>query len=258
MWSAFSFANGQMIFQGLMATDYGRFAARDIRYRGTATIMLLELVPMFTVIFLGAFIGASLLGAYGQSNAQDPGFMFVTLMGALGVVFVFITQIRINVMNLYSGSIALASGFDVAAHFRPGRPWWMFLVWILGVVTYATNVINHLGIFLAVAGVLTNTWVLIILADYFVCRRWLGLGRSEDIEFREHEVRSWNPCGLCALGVAVIVGGLGIGEIYPLYYASFLAMVIGPLLHIGLTVATKGKYYTPERRRRVTEAVSES
>jgi purine-cytosine permease-like protein len=121
LWNGLSLANGQMIFQGLMATDYGRFAARNIRNRGTATIMLLELIPMFTVIFLGAFIGASLLASHGASNAQDPGFMFVTLLGAVGVVFVFITQIRINVMNLYSGSIALASGFDVAAHFRPGR-----------------------------------------------------------------------------------------------------------------------------------------
>lgn len=247
MWAAFSFANGQMIFQGLMATDYGRFAARQIRYRGTATIMLLELVPMFTVIFLGALIGASMLGSHGQSNAQDPGFMFVTLIGGLGVIFVFLTQIRINVMNLYSGSIALASGFDVAAHWRPGRPWWMFLVWIIGVLTYASNVINHLGIFLAVAGVLTNTWVLIILADYFVCRRWLKLGRSEQIEFREHEVRAWNPCGLISLGVAVTVGAFGVAGAYPTAYASFLAMGIGPVLHVAITSATRGRFYTPKQ-----------
>lgn len=249
MWNGLSLANGQMIFQGLMATDYGRFAARHIRYRGTASIMLMELVPMFTVIFLGAFIGASLLAGHGPSNAQDPGFMFVTLLGALGVVFVFITQIRINVMNLYSGSIALASGFDVAAHFRPGRPKWMFLVWIIGVATYASNVINHLGTFLTVAGVLTNTWVLIILADYFICRRWLKLGRAEGIEFREDEVRSWNPCGLISLGVAVAVGAIGVAGIYPAYYSSFIAMVIGPLVHIAITVTTKGRFYTPDPAR---------
>jgi cytosine permease len=248
IWGAFSLANGQMIFQGLMATDYGRFASRDIRYRGTVGIMLGELIPMFAVIFLGVFIGSSLLselGSGGQSQAQDPGFMFVHLMGLVGVVFVIITQIRINVMNLYSGSIALSSGFDVAAHFRPGRPWWMFLVWFFGVIFYATNVINHLGTFLAVAGVLTNTWVLIILADYFVCRRWLGLGRSADIEFREDEVRSWNPCGLASLGIAVVLGALGIGGVYPIYYASFVAMLIGPLLHVAFTVMTRGRYYTP-------------
>jgi cytosine permease len=248
--NALSFANGQMIFQGLMATDYGRFADQKIRYRGTASIMLLELIPMFTVIFLGAFIGSTLLheltGPSAQSNAQDPGFMFVHLMGWVGVLFVLLTQIRINVMNLYSGSIALAAGFEVAAHFKPGRPWWMFLVWFFGVVFYVTNVINHLGTFLAIAGVLTNTWVLIILADYFICRRMLNLGRDENIEFHEKDVRRWNPCGLISLGVAVLVGALGIVEVYPIYYASFAAMILGPILHVLLTVATKGKYYAPE------------
>jgi cytosine permease len=137
------------------------------------------------------------------------------------------------------------SGFDVAANFRPGRQYWMYLVWILGVVFYAFNVINHLGTFLAITGVLTNTWVLIILADYFVCRRWLKLGRSENIEFEPHEVRSWNPCGLASLGLAVLVGALGIVGVYPVYYASFISMLLGPILHVAFTTATKGRYYTP-------------
>jgi purine-cytosine permease-like protein len=156
-----------------------------------------------------------------------------------------ITQIRINVMNLYGGSITLSSGFDVIAHFRPGRPWWMFAVWLFGVVFYATNVINHLGTFLAITGVLTNTWVLIILADYFICRRWLKLGRADQIEYREGEVRAWNPCGLTALAVAVCIGALGILEVYPVAYSSFLAMFIGPVVHVILTMATRGRFYTP-------------
>jgi cytosine permease len=255
MWTAMSFANGQMIFQGLMATDYGRFAAKNIRYRGTAAIMILELIPMFAVIFIGAFLGASLVGQFGAEKAQDPGFVFVHLLGLAGVFFVVVTQIRINVMNLYGGSITLSSGFDVAAHFRPGRPWWMFAVWLFGVIFYATNVINHLGTFLAITGVLTNTWVLIILADYFICRRWLKLGRGEDIEYREEDVRAWNPCGLISLGVAVAVGALGIIEIYPIAYASFISMILGPILHIALTSATKGKYYLPKKSVELEEAL---
>jgi cytosine permease len=247
IWGGFSLANGQMIFQGLMATDYGRFAERNIRYRGTATIMIAELVPMFCVIFLGAFIGSTILhelhGADPQLRAQDPGFMFTYLIGVVGVIFAVITQIRINVMNLYSGSIALSNGFDVSANFRPGRQWWMFLVWIIGVITYSLNVISHLSTFLAITGVLTNTWLFIILVDYFVCRRWLKLGRTTRIEFKRKEVPAWNPCGLASLGIAVLVGALGIGGLYPVYYASFAAMLLGPLLHILFTSASKGRFY---------------
>ncbi|MEM5388151.1 hypothetical protein VSR68_31905 [Paraburkholderia phymatum] len=246
--AAMSFANGQMIFQGLMATDYGRFASRTIRYRGTATIMLLELIPMFVVIFLGAYFGSGLVGTFGEQKAQDPGFVFVHLMGALGAIFVVVTQIRINVMNLYGGSITLASGFDVAARIRPGRPWWMFAIWLFGVVFYAGNVINHLGTFLAITGVLTNTWVLILLADYFVCRKLMKLGRAENIEFHESDVRPWNPCGLISLGMAVAVGGAGILGAFPITYASFVAMIVGPVIHVVLTAATGGRYYTPVQR----------
>jgi cytosine permease len=253
--TAMSFANGQMIFQGLMATDYGRFAAKNIRYRGAGTIMLLELVPMFIVIFLGAYFGSTLVREFGAEKAQDPGFVFVHLLGIGGVIFVIITQIRINVMNLYGGSITLSSGFDVAAHFRPGRPWWMFAVWLFGVIFYATNVINHLGTFLAITGVLTNTWVLIILADYFICRRWMKLGRGEEIEYREEEVRPWNPCGLSSLGFAVAIGALGILGVYPIEYSSFVAMILGPIVHVALTVATKGKYYLPKAPTGATVSV---
>ena len=65
------------------------------------------------------------------------------------------------------------------------------------------------------------------------------------LEFREEEVRAWNPCGLISLGVAVAVGALGVIEVYSTYYASFLAMVIGPLLHVAITAATRGRYYEP-------------
>ena len=45
--------------------------------------------------------------------------------------------------------------------------------------------------------------------------------------------------------MAVAVGALGIIGVYPTYYASFLAMVMGPLLHVAITAATKGRYYEP-------------
>ena len=257
MMSALSLANGQVIFQGLMATDYGRFASQRIRYRGTASIMIFELIPMLIVIGLGCFFGINLYselsGPDAQSYAQDPGYLFVNVIGLLGVILVVVTQIRVNVMNLYSGSIALASGFEVAAKIKPGRPWWMFLIWGVGVLFYVTNVLNHLGTFLAIAGVLTNTWVLIILADYFVCRRWMKLGKPENVEFHEKEVPKWNPCGLTSLGVAVTIGAMGIIGIYPIYFASFVAMIVGPLIHIALTRATGGRYYTPKRTATQTD-----
>jgi purine-cytosine permease-like protein len=238
-----SFVNGQMIFQSLMATDYGRFAHPRFGYRGTLAIMLLELVPMFIFIFIGGYLGQTLVSHLGESKAQDPGFVFVKLLGFSGVIFVIITQIRINVMNFYSGSLQLASGFDATLNFRPGRPWWMFFILIAGIICYAFNVINFIPTFLAITGILTNTWVLIILSDYWICRKLLKLAPSHGIAYETNKVREWNPCGLISLGVAVFIGFLGIVGAYPGYYSSFIAMFSGPIVHVGITVLTQGKFY---------------
>jgi hypothetical protein len=94
-------------------------------------------------------------------------------------------------------------------------------------------------------GMLSNTWVLIILTDYFICRRMLKLGRANDIGFHEDEVRRWNLRGLISLGVAVFVGALGILAVYPISYACVVALLLGPILQIALTRATNGRSYTP-------------
>ncbi len=41
--------------------------------------------------------------------------------------------------------------------------------------------------------------------------------------------------------------------IYPIYFASFVAMIVGPLIHIALTRATGGRYYKPKRTATQTE-----
>lgn len=246
-WTALNMANGQFVFQGLMATDYGRFAKPNVRYKGGAWAMIGMLIPMFIIIILGPLFAYSVLpsisGPNAHLNASDPGYVFPLVMGLGGVLFAVITQIRINVMNLYSGSLALSNTFSMAFRFTPGRQWWMILVWILGVVFYSFNVLNYMGTFLAVTGILTNSWVFIILADYFICRKLLKLGPGDFVEYRRPYLYSWNPAGNIALLVSVIVGALGVFNVYPGYYGSFLAMIAGPIVHVIVTVATRGKYY---------------
>jgi cytosine permease len=251
IWTVMNMANGQLVFQGLLATDYGRFAKPSITYKGTATIMLGMLVPIIIVILFGAMLAYTLIPHLGgQENiyalAADPGFVFPFVMGFIGALFAIITQVRINVMNLYSGSLALSNTMDMAFNYRPGRQWWMLLVWLLGVIFYMFNVLQYTSTFLAITGILTNTWVFIILTDYYICRKLMNLAPSDFVEYRREYLRSWNPSGIFSLLIAVIVGAMGVFEVYPIYYASFLSMIIGPILHVSITAATKGRYYFSE------------
>lgn len=254
MWQAMSLANGQVVFQALIATDYGRFIKRSVSYVGAGAVMLVELLLIVVVMILGVFLGYTMLEHFSGTQAErelsatDPGLIFAVVMGVLGVVFAIITQIRINVMNLYSGSLALANTWDALSQRKVGRQWWMVALVLVGIVLYPINILQYTDKFLAVTGIMTNTWIFILLSDYFVCRKWLRLAPSESIEFREGEVKNWNVCGLVALLVSIAVGAAGVAGVYPLYYASFVAMLLGPAIYIPLAIITKGSQYRPAAR----------
>lgn len=125
MWIAFMMANGQMVFQGLMAADYGRFAKENSGYRGGFLAMIGMLVPMFVTILIGPLFAYTLMptitGGDAKMLAADSGYVFPKVIGIWGVLFVLVTQFRVNVMNLYSGSLALSNTFSLAFRFKPGR-----------------------------------------------------------------------------------------------------------------------------------------
>lgn len=249
MWQALSLANGQVVFQALIATDYGRFVKRSVSYAGTAGVMLVELLMISVVMVLGVFLGFTMIshfdGTRGEQElaATDPGLIFAVVMGVLGVIFAILTQVRINVMNLYSGSLALSNAWDVLSPKKIGRQWWMVLLVGLGVVLYPINVLQYTDKFLAVTGIMTNTWIFILLSDYFVCRKLLGLAPSSQIEYREGRVKDWNLCGMAALAAGLAVGALGVAGAYPMHFASFAAMLVGPIVYIPLAILTKGSQY---------------
>lgn len=245
--TAFMMVNGQFVFQGLIATDYGRFAKSDAGYKGGFLCMIGMLTPMMGNIIIGPLFAFTLLhtmnGEVSPLIFADPGHVYPLIMGGWAALFTLVTQIRINVMNLYSGSLALSNSFSLIFNFTPGRQWWMVFVYIFGCFFYIFNVIQYIDLFLAISGILTNSWIFIILTDYFICKKLLKLGPSDFIEYRRPFLYKWNPTGVFSLTTACIVGSLGVFGLYPIYYASFLAMLIGPLLHIILTVGTKGQYY---------------
>ena len=249
MWQALSLANGQVVFQALIATDYGRFVKRSVSYVGTGGVMLIELLMISVVMVLGVFLGFTMIEYFdGERSARelaatDPGLIFAVVMGVLGVVFAILTQVRINVMNLYSGSLALSNAWDVLSPKRVGRQWWMVLLVVLGIALYPINVLQYTDKFLAVTGIMTNTWIFILLSDYFICRKLLKLAPSTLVEFREGRVKNWNYCGMTALATGIAVGALGVAGVYPLYFASFAAMLVGPIVYVPLTILSKGSQY---------------
>src|SRR5699024_9125799 len=97
--------NGVVGSQTLLTTDYARFIKRDNLKFGSFVVGFL---PQFFAFFIMGVIGTWFGVRFLESN---PGIYLVTVMGIWGAVLTIITQLRINVVNLNSASLALTSFF---------------------------------------------------------------------------------------------------------------------------------------------------
>ena len=203
----------------------------------------------------GAFLAfAALQFELDAQRAAEPTQMFLAgftqavglpgLAVAMTVVFVVVSQIKINLTNAYAGSLAWSNFFARVTHSHPGRVVW--LVFNVGIAT----LLMTLGVFgalekvLAVYSNVAIAWIGALVAD-LVINKPLGLSPPH-IEFRRAHLYDFNPVGLGAMIVAAAVacfayaGVLGeVAAAFSPFIALALSMALAPLL----AWATKGRYY---------------
>ncbi|MFZ4289528.1 ATP-binding protein [Variovorax sp. HJSM1_2] len=203
----------------------------------------------------GAFLAfAALQFEIGAQRAAEPTQMFLAgftqaiglpgLALAVTVVFVVISQIKINLTNAYAGSLAWSNFFARVTRSHPGRVVW--LVFNVGIAT----LLMTLGVFgalekvLAIYSNVAIAWVGALVAD-LVINKPLGLS-PPGIEFRRAHLYDFNPVGLGSMLLATTVAccayaGL-LGEVAAAF-SPFIALVLSMLLSPLLAWATGGKYY---------------
>jgi len=230
-----------LISQATIAADVGRFIPAERRTSGAITVGLIsQLLTFLGVTMLGAWFTLSF------SNSTNPGAYLAALMGVWGVIFVVITQLRINVTNVYSGSLAYANFFCRVFHITPGRHYWVILTSVLGTALMFGGVFAHLTAVLTFEGVFIMGWVMAILADITISKP-LGLSPKNFLYKRAHTNR-FNPVGVGALALALVIalpmafGLVGeMGKTLAPFVSGALAFIAAPLL----ALATRGRYYQP-------------
>ena len=88
--------------------------------------------------YLGIWFGVRL----GESN---PGVYIVTLLGLGGVLFTMLTQLRINVTNIYSASLSLSNFFENVFHFKPDRRFWVVVSGVISIALMLGGILDYLG-----------------------------------------------------------------------------------------------------------------
>lgn len=216
--------------------------------------------PGMIFIFIFAFLAGLLLSAYalprvGAANADQPVMMFdeafARIFGhnewalVVAVALVVLSQLKINIMNAYSGSLSWSNFFSRLLHRHPGRVVWLFLQVALGLLIMEANVFAQMDTVLAVYSNLAIAWIGCIVSDLVFNKRLLKLSPPL-IEFRRAHLYNFNPVGFGSMLVATAVSFTAyFGAFGPdaKSLSAFIALGIAIVLPPIVAWATKGKYY---------------
>jgi purine-cytosine permease-like protein len=170
-----------------------------------------------------------------------PGWLAVTL----AVVLVVISQVKINVTNAYSGSLAWTNSYTRITRHYPGRLVFLGVNLLIALVLMEANMFDFLNTILGFYANCGIAWIGVVATDIAVNKYLLKLSPMVP-EFRRGMLHAVNPVGfgsmLVAAGVSIAVFfgafGPGIQPFSPLV-AIGLAVVLPPVL----AVATRGRWY---------------
>lgn len=230
--------HGIMGLTALLASDYARFLKpKDIK--GTIAIGFIPQIFCYGVMGgLGIWFGVLLA-------EPNPGVYIVQLLGIGGALFTLLTQIRINVTNIYSSSLSLSNFFENIFHFTPGRRFWVVVAGITAMVLMLGGIVDYLDTALTFQGVFLLAWAAVLITDALIVKKILKIGPAF-YEARQEHLYKWNPVGVVSLIIAS-----GLGTIAALGYmgsflqntAAFFAAILAAILTVILAIYTKGKYY---------------
>ncbi|MBO9680360.1 MAG: response regulator [Acidovorax sp.] len=221
----------------------------------------------------GAFLAfAALQFEVDASRAAEPTQMFLAgfqqVLQAVGlpsfavattVLFVVISQIKINLTNAYAGSLAWSNFFARVTRSHPGRVVWLVFNVVIAMLLMTLGVFGALEKVLAVYSNVAIAWVGALVAD-LVINKPLGLS-PPGIEFRRAHLFDFNPVGLGAMLLAAVAAccayaGL-LGEAAAAF-SPFIALVLSMALAPLFAWLTQGRYYlarTPEHLWKPGETV---
>jgi purine-cytosine permease-like protein len=203
-------------------------------------------------LFLAVYIIANV--ADGAAIANQPVHQFleiyrdimpVGLALALAVILVVISQVKINVTNAYSGSLAWTNSFTRVTKRYPGRIVFLAFNLLIALILMEANMFDFLNTILGFYANCGMAWVVVVASDIVFNKYLLKLSPKEP-EFRRGMLYAINPVGfgsmIISAGVSIVVffGGFG-PALQP--FSPLVAIVLALVLPPVLALATRGRYY---------------
>ncbi|BCI52925.1 allantoin permease [Mycolicibacterium litorale] len=209
-------------------------------------------VKQIVGLFLAVYLIANVADSAGIANQPVHQFLEIYenflpgwLAMTLAVLLVVISQIKINVTNAYSGSLAWTNSFTRVTKRYPGRLVFLAFNLLIALILMEANMFDFLNTILGFYANCGMAWVVVVASDIVVNKHLLGISPKAP-EFRRGMLYAINPVGfgsmLIAAGVSILAFFGLLGETvrpYSPLVAIGLALVLPPVF----ALATKGRYY---------------
>ncbi len=219
-------------------------------------------------LLAGSFLAVlTLSSGVPASEAADPAHMYLTAFGymipneqaalLLMAAFVVVSQLKINVMNAYAGSLAWSNFFSRLTHSHPGRVVWLVFNVAIALLLMELGIYRLLEETLGVFSIIATAWLCTLSADLFI-NKPLGLA-PPGIEFKRAHLYDINPVGT---GTLALSSGLALLAHFGLFgetaeaLSPYIALVSAFILSPAIAWATDGKYYLARKPRRQWKSLS--
>jgi purine-cytosine permease-like protein len=214
--------------------------------------VLFGAVKQVVGLFLAVYLIANVTD--GAAIANQPVHQFLEiyrdllppwLAMTLAVVLVVISQIKINVTNAYSGSLAWTNSFTRVTKTYPGRLVFLGVNLAIALVLMEANMFDFLNTILGFYANCGMSWVVVVATDIAVNKYLLKISPLHP-EFRRGMLYAVNPVGFgsmlvsAGVSIAVFFGAFG-AELQP--FSPLVAIVLAFVLPPVLALATGGRYY---------------
>jgi purine-cytosine permease-like protein len=226
-WAAFLFSGPGWVFFSGIKQVIGVFLAVYLVMKVDPTIGAGAVEPV-----------KQFLGMY-QSLLPD----WVAL--GLALILIVIAQVKINVTNAYSGSLAMSNVYTRVRKRYPGRTVFVLFNLAIALTLMLMDVFSLISFVLSLYANVVMAWLVTISADIAINKHLLKLSPRFP-EFRRGMLYNWNPVGLTSVGLASLLslacfaGLFGAGvQPFSVLIAIGVAVIVTPLM----AILTRGKYY---------------
>lgn len=226
---------------------------------GWVVIGILKMLAGAALAFLVTSHGLGWDNAINPTQMYLLGFSYVfdnkDWVLAATVIFVCISQIKINMTNAYAGSLAWSNFFSRLTHSHPGRVVWVVFNTLIALMLMELNVFQALEKVLGLYSNIAISWIAAVVAD-LVVNKPLGLS-PPGIEFKRAYLYDINPVGTgsmllaLTLSISAFFGIFGEGaQAFSAFIALATAFISAPII----AWYTRGKYYIARQPEQLSKS----